>query len=98
MRHSINKSGFLVPALVLTVCFCLAAVPALAQTTTKKPMKCAESTQGQQLCPPAPAPAKTLCSISIDCPTIQGSDQNLCQPGVDCPPGKPAAKPDKKKK
>jgi hypothetical protein len=99
MRHSINKAGFLASALVLTVCFGLAAVPALAQTTTtKQPMKCAESVQGQQLCPPASAPAKTLCSVSIDCPPIQDSGQTLCQPGVDCPSGKPAAKPDKKKK
>jgi hypothetical protein len=97
MRPSKQRLGVI--TVLALVGLCLGTALALAQTTaTPKTNKCPESIQGQQLCPPATKPEKTLCSVSIDCPTIQTPERVTCQPGADCPPGKPAAKPDKKKK
>jgi hypothetical protein len=85
----LTVSFFLVAAMALT--------PALAaEKTTKEaePGLC----QGQTTCPPTqPAPAKSTCSVVIDCPPIKSSGKTVCKATIDCPPVEPA-KPDKGKK
>jgi hypothetical protein len=100
MRHTHNKTRFLVPAILLTACFSLVATMALTPVSAaEKIMKGSEQGQGQsqRMCPPASTPGTSSCMVSIDCPSIKSPGKTVCQATIDCPPAKPA-EPEKEKK
>ena len=88
MRQLNKKTRILVSVILLTVCFSLVAAPAMAQgTTPEKPKKAGER---GQMCPPAQAPGKGLCTVGAECPPVKSSRQTVCQPSNDCPAAEPA--------
>jgi hypothetical protein len=96
MQHPNKKIRFIGAAILLLVCFMMAAVAPAQSTTTGKTVKCPEQidTQKKALCPPAKSSGKSLCSVGSDCPV--GPAPAICQPEYDCP-SSVKAKPDKGK-
>jgi hypothetical protein len=87
MRYPKKKTRLLV-TVILVVCFSLVAALAMAQgSTPEKPKKAGER---GQMCPPAQASGKGLCTVGGDCPTAKSPCQAVCQPSSDCPAAKPA--------
>jgi hypothetical protein len=96
MQHPNNKNRFIGAAMLLLVCFMMAAVALAQSTATGKTVKCPEpiDTQKSAVCPPAKSSGKSLCSAGRDCPA--GLAPAICTPEYDCPSGV-KAKPDKGK-
>ncbi len=100
MKQHNQTRRFFIPAIVLMVCFSLAAAMTMAPAyAAEKNLKCSEPIQTQQMCPPK-TPAATCgpstCNVTIDCPAIKGPGKTVCQATIDCQPAKPA-KPQKGK-
>jgi hypothetical protein len=99
MQHYNRKMGFLLPALVFTLCFSLVAPMTVAQGyAAEKAMKGAEPGQGQaqQMSPPK-SPAGTCgpstCTVPITSPPLKSEGKPVSQANVNSP-----AKPEKGKK
>jgi hypothetical protein len=85
---------------LLTVCFSLVAAMAMAQgSTPEKAQKVGDggAVQGKQLCPPAQAPGKGLCTVGGECPTGKSPGQTVGQPSSGCPAAGPAKTGEEKK-
>jgi hypothetical protein len=81
--------------MVLAVFVVVALVPLASAAKTGEPDK--QTTQSQQICPPAQAGVGNPCQVTIDCPPLKTPGKTTCQITIDCPPAVPV-KTDKKKK
>ena len=83
MRHPKKKTRWLVPVILLTVCFSLVAALALGQgNAPEKPKQAGEK---GQLCSQGQAPGKGLCTAGGECPVPKSPCQTVNQPSGNNP-------------